>query len=68
MVLLKLTKEEAKLLFEILPVDPDFGDKKTSKTYEGLRKKVAEAKWQEIADKDKNGKNRTNQDTRKLRC
>ena len=45
MVLLNLTKEEAKLLFEILPVDPDFGDEKTSKIYVGLRKKVVGAKW-----------------------
>ena len=45
MVLLNLTKEEARLLFEILPVDPDFGDEKTLKIYERLRKKVAGAKW-----------------------
>ena len=45
MVLLNLTKEEAKLLFGMLDVDPDFEDEETHKTYKGLREKVSKAKW-----------------------
>ena len=45
MVLLNLTKEEAKLLFEMLDTDPDFEDEETFKIDVGLRKKVVGAKW-----------------------
>ena len=45
MVLLNLTKEEAKLLFELLPIDPDFEGEKTHIIYDGLHRKVSNAKW-----------------------
>ena len=45
MVLLNLTKEGMKLLFEMLPVNPDFEDEETHRIYKGLYRKVSNAKW-----------------------